>query len=324
MIEFLKDYYARHTQRITFLIILLILWGLFSIFIPRFFSIANLYNLARRMSVVGIVSIGMTIVLISQGVDLSVGSYVALSGVLVSSFMTGAPGFPEFSILVSVIITIAILGFLGLLVGISIHDLKVPSFVAGLGMMSIARGLAMIFSGGRIITGLPMEFTSVARIDIAGIPFMFIVLLIVLLLSGFVMSRTKFGRNVYTMGSSKEVARLSGINLRLNIYGIYVLNAVLSAVAGMLLAARLSSGIPSEGVMMELDAIAAAIIGGTGLSGGEGSVYGTILGAALIASLQNAGNLLGLDPFYLQVVTGLVIIVAVAMDQMRSYQAEAA
>lgn len=320
MLEKFREFYGRHTQRITFLIILLILWTLFSLFIPRFFSYANFFNLARRTAIVGIVSIGMTIVLISQGVDLSVGSYVAVSGVLVGSFLTGARGFPELPIPLAILATILVLSFLGFIVGFSIHDLKVPSFVAGLGMMSIARGLAMVLSGGRIITGLPREFTGFARMEFLGMPALFIVLLVILLGGGFLMSRTKFGRNVYTMGSSKEVARLSGINLRINTYAIYILNAILSAIAGMLLAARLSSGIPSEGVMMELDAIAASIIGGTGLSGGEGSVYGTLMGAFLIGSLQNAGNLMGLDPFYLQIVTGVVIIVAVALDQMRSQQ----
>lgn len=320
MIDNIKSFYWRHAQRITFFVILLLLWFLFSLFIPRFFSYANFFNLARRTAVVGVVSVGMTIVLISQGVDLSVGSYVALSGVLIGSFLTGARGFPELSIPLAILATFLILGFLGFIVGFAINDLKVPSFVAGLGMMSIARGLAMVLSGGRIITGLPVEFTGFARMEFLGLPSLFIVLLVIMFGSSFMMNRTKFGRNVYTIGSSKEVALLSGINLRWNYYAIYIINALLSAIAGIMLAARLSSGIPSEGVMMELDAIAAAIIGGTGLAGGEGSIYGTMMGALLIGSLQNAGNLMGLDPFYLQIATGLVIIVAVALDQLRRQQ----
>jgi ribose transport system permease protein len=201
-----------------------------------------------------------------------------------------------------------------------IYEGNVPPFIATLGMMSMARGLALLLSGGQILTGLPRTFINFAQVTFLGIPMLTIVLIVVVAVAFFVLTRTRFGRNVYTIGSSDEVARLSGINMRVNYYAIYMLNAFLSGVAGIMLTSRLSSGIPTSGNMYELDAIASVVIGGASLSGAEGSVLGTIIGALIMSTLRNGGNLLGVDPFWLRMATGLLIVLAVLFDQVRKKQ----
>lgn len=311
-IENVKDFVRRNTTEFTLLIVLAVIWGALGFVIPVFLSYPNLFNLARQTAVIGVVSIGMTLVMIAGHIDLSVGSYVAVSGVTVSLLLTAG-----YSIPVAFLLTLLLMAGLGTIVAVAVQEGGVPSFIAGLGMMSAARGFALLLTGGRIISGLPIEFTGLARTDFLGIPGLFLVLLALMFLADFVLRKTKFGRNLYTLGSGTEVAKLSGIRLRINTYAIFIINALISGLAGIMLAARLSSGVPSAGQMYELDAIAAVIIGGASLSGGAGGVYGTLLGALLMGTLRNGGNLLGLDPFYMQIATGVVVVVAVFVDQLR-------
>ncbi|AZO96705.1 ABC transporter permease [Iocasia frigidifontis] len=291
------------------------MWGVLSILSPYFLTYNNIFNLVRQTSVIAVVATGMSFVIISGGIDLSVGSIVGVSSIIISLLMVN--GVPVFG---AMIITLLIAIVLGAITGIFIYEGKVPPFIASLGMMSMARGLALLLSGGQIITGLPGSFISFAQVTVLGLPMLFVVLIIVVGISFFVLSRTRFGRNVYTIGSSDEVARLSGVNMRINYYAIYMLNAFLSAVAGIMLTSRLSSGIPTSGNMYELDAIASVVIGGASLNGAEGSVFGTVIGALIMTTLRNGGNLLGVDPFWLRIATGLLIVLAVLFDQVRKKQ----
>ncbi|RCW60350.1 MULTISPECIES: ABC transporter permease [Halanaerobium] len=311
----LLNYFKNNLSKATLFLVLFVMWGILSILSPYFFTYNNIFNLVRQTSVIAVVATGMTFVIISGGIDLSVGSIVGASGIIVSMLLiNGTP------ILLAVLITLLICLGLGAVSGMFIYEGNVPPFIATLGMMSMARGLALLLSGGQILTGLPRSFINFAQVTFLGIPMLTIVLIVVVAAAFFVLTRTRFGRNVYTIGSSDEVARLSGINMRVNYYAIYMLNAFLSGVAGIMLTSRLSSGIPTSGNMYELDAIASVVIGGASLSGAEGSVLGTIIGALIMSTLRNGGNLLGVDPFWLRMATGLLIVLAVLFDQVRKKQ----
>ncbi|WP_205739175.1 MULTISPECIES: ABC transporter permease [Halanaerobiaceae] len=309
------NYLKINVSKATLFLVLFVMWGVLSILSPYFLTYNNIFNLVRQTSVIAVVATGMSFVIISGGIDLSVGSIVGVSSIIISLLMVN--GVPVFG---AMIITLLIAIVLGAITGIFIYEGKVPPFIASLGMMSMARGLALLLSGGQIITGLPGSFISFAQVTVLGLPMLFVVLIIVVGISFFVLSRTRFGRNVYTIGSSDEVARLSGVNMRINYYAIYMLNAFLSAVAGIMLTSRLSSGIPTSGNMYELDAIASVVIGGASLNGAEGSVFGTVIGALIMTTLRNGGNLLGVDPFWLRIATGLLIVLAVLFDQVRKKQ----
>lgn len=296
----------------TLLFVILVMWGALTLMSPYFLTYHNLFNLARQTAVIAIIAVGMTFVIISGGIDLSVGSIVAVSSVVVSMLMVNGTAIP-----VAILLTLLLSCFLGLLSGIAIYDAKVPPFIATLGMMSAARGVALMFSQGRMITNIPRPFTNFAQATFLGIPSLFIVLIVVAVIGSFILNRTQFGRNVYTIGSSNEVARLSGINMRINTYGIYVLSAGLASLAGILMTSRLASGIPTSGQGDELDAIAAVVIGGASLAGAEGSILGTIIGALIMATLRNGFNLLGLDPFWMRIAIGILIVIAVFLDQFR-------
>lgn len=311
----IMNYLKINVSKATLFLVLFVMWGVLSILSPYFLTYNNIFNLVRQTSVIAVVATGMSFVIISGGIDLSVGSIVGVSSIIISLLMVN--GVPVFW---AIIITVLIAIVLGAITGIFIYEGKVPPFIASLGMMSMARGLALLLSGGQIITGLPGSFISFAQVTILGLPMLFVVLIIVVGISFFVLSRTRFGRNVYTIGSSDEVARLSGINMRANYYAIYMLNAFLSAAAGIMLSSRLSSGIPTSGNMYELDAIASVVIGGASLNGAEGSVFGTVIGALIMTTLRNGGNLLGVDPFWLRIATGLLIVLAVLFDQVRKKQ----
>jgi len=308
----IKNIIKKNFSKATLFIVLFVMWGALTFLSPYFLTYNNIFNLVRQTAVIAVVAAGMTFVIISAGIDLSVGSIVGVSGVIVSLLMVN--GVPIF---LAVLLTLLITASMGLVSGIFIYEGNVPPFIATLGMMSVARGIALMLSGGQIITGLPASFIQFAQLELVGLPVLFVVLIVVAIISHFILTRTRFGRSIYTIGSSDEVARLSGINMRLNYYAIYMLNAFLSGVAGIMLTSRLSSGIPTSGLSYELDAIAAVVIGGASLSGAEGTIIGTVIGAFIMATLRNGGNLLGVDPFWLRIATGILIVVAVLFDQIR-------
>jgi len=205
----------------------------------------------------------------------------------------------------------------GLYHGFIIYEVKIPPFIATLGSMFVIRGLVKMISGARTIARLPESFTNFAQQDIAGVPSLVILWLVLALLVHLMLRHTTFGRNIFVIGSSQEVARLSGIRMRLNIYGIYILAALLCAIAGIMLSSRISSAVPTGGTGYELTAIAAAVIGGASLSGARGSVLGTLMGTLLMGLITNAGVHLNVDPFLMQSLTGALLTIAVVIDQFR-------
>jgi ribose transport system permease protein len=295
----------------TLILILAAFFIILSFTSPSFMTLNNLSNLVRQVSIIGVVSIGMTIVIISGGIDLSVGSMVGFANILVAVLMVnGVPIIP------SIIIALAAGAALGMLNGVLIHDGRVPPFIATLGMMTAVRGLLMLISDARMIAGLPKPFLQFAQISILWVPSLFFVWLVVIALSVVMTTLMRFGRNVFAFGSNSEAARLSGISLRSTVYGVYAFSAFASSIAGILYTSRLANGIPTAGEGYELDAIAAAVVGGASLMGGEGTILGTVLGAMIIATLRNGGNLLGINPFILQIAIGVLIVVAVMIDQL--------
>jgi ribose/xylose/arabinose/galactoside ABC-type transport system permease subunit len=302
----------------TELILILIIAGIvlaMSIFTDTFISSYNITNIFRQAAIIGIIAISSTFVIISGGIDLSVGSITGLSAMLAAVLMSSdRAGLP---IWIAVGVSILVGSIVGLYHGFIIYDFKLPPFIATLGSMFVLRGVVKMVSDAQTISGLPSEFTDLARGDLFGIPWLVVIWLIVILVAAFVMKQTQFGRNIFVLGSSQEVARLSGIRMRLNVYGVYVVAAFLCALAGVMLTARLSSAIPTGGTGYELDAIAAAVIGGASLSGAKGSMLGTVLGTLLMALIVNAGVHLMIDPFVMEIVTGALLTVAVVIDQLR-------
>lgn len=300
-------------QAVSMSAILILMWFLLSLLSPYFFTIANLSEITLQTAVIGIIAAGQTLVILSGGIDLSVGSVFAASGVagglvyqstgnlwltLGATFLTGA--------------------VLGSMNGVFITRLRVPPFIATLGMLGMARGLALILSRGIPIFGLSKEYLWIGQGKLFNlIPVPTLILLVVFALVFFVARYTRFGRFVYATGSNAEAAALSGINLRRVILGTYMLSGALCAVGAVIEAARLATVQPAGGNGYELLAIGAVVIGGTSLFGGEGNVIATLIGALLETTIRNGLNLLGVNAFWQYVVNGAVIIAAVAVDQWR-------
>ena len=293
-------------------VVLLLLFTTFAVTSPVFLTANNLATLLRQSSIYGIIAIGMVFVIISSGIDLSVGSVVGLSGILAAMLIvTGLPAG------VAVAAGIAAGTLVGIVNGILVHDGKVPPFIATMGTMTIIRALIMLLTGAKMISGLPKTFTGIAQLNILGIPFLFVAWAAVIAAAIFVTKKTVFGRNIYAFGSNKEAARLSGINVRRTTYGVYAFSAFVCSIAGILLLTRLGNGVPTAGDGYELDAIAAAVVGGASLDGGEGSVMGAVLGAMIMATLRQGGTLLGVNSFILEIVIGSLIVIAVLLDKLR-------
>jgi ribose transport system permease protein len=285
----------------------IVLW----ILSPHFLTLSNLLNVAEQTSINAVVAIGMTFVILSGGIDLSVGSIVALSGVVLGTGLAG--GQP---LALALTLALATAAAAGLANGALVSWGRLPPFIVTLGTMSIARGIALLVTEGRPVSGFGSAFRAVATGRIGYIPAPIIITVIAYAAAHFVLTRTTFGRYVYALGGNEEATRLSGVPIRLHKTMIYGVSGLTSGVAAVMLTARLNSAQPIAGNMYELDAIAATVIGGTSLMGGDGSVGGTLVGALIMGVLRNGLNLLGVSSFLQQVVIGSVIIVAVLIDTM--------
>jgi len=276
---------------------------------PYFLTLSNLLNVAEQTSINAIVAVGMTFVILSAGIDLSVGSIVALSGVVLGTVLqAGQP-------LVVALPAALAAGFAcGLANGALIGWGRLPPFIVTLGTMSIARGAALLVTEGRPISGFDASFRLLATGRIGFLPAPILVMAIVYLVAHVVLARTSFGRYVYAIGGNEEATRLSGVAVRFHKTMIYGVSGLTSAVAAVVLTARLNAAQPIAGIMYELDAIAATVIGGTSLMGGEGTLGGTLVGALIMGVLRNGLNLLGVSSFLQQIVIGAVIVVAVLLD----------
>jgi ribose transport system permease protein len=292
------------------LAILLVLFVLLSFASPTFLTIRNLSNLGRQTSINGIVALGMTFVIISGGIDLSVGAVVGLSGMVAAILMSHGV-----SVVVAMLAAIGVSALVGVINGAVIFYGRVPPFIATLGTMTVARGVIMLISGAAMVAGLPRSFTGFSQAEYLKIPSMILVWAAIAVIAFVITRWTVFGRNIYTIGSNLEAARLSGIDVARTTIGVYVLCPVFAGVAGILFASRIANGVPTAGQGYELEAIAAAVIGGASLSGAEGSILGTVIGAIIMQLLRNGGNLLSINPFILEILIGSLIVVTVMLDQ---------
>jgi ribose transport system permease protein len=293
---------------------LILLCAVFALLSPYFLSIRNGLNVIDQVTVLGIMAIGMTAVIIIGGIDLSVGSTLALS-MMVMGWLANDKGLPfPAAIALAVVVGAAC----GLVNGLLVTRAKLPPFIATLATMTIARGLANIITNGEQIVGYPDWFTALSTERHLGFLSATVALFIVLVLISWVSLQYRaVGRNLYAIGGSREVARLAGIHVDGLTTGVYVVAGALSGIAGVVFAARLDSSQPSAGLGYELDAIAAVVIGGASLSGGIGGIGGTVVGVLIIGVLHNGLNLVGVSPFIQQIIVGAVIAIAVGFDSLR-------
>ncbi|TBB06265.1 ABC transporter permease [Rhizobium ruizarguesonis] len=290
-----------------------------------FLTGGNISNVLLQTSINGVLAIGMTFVILTRGIDLSVGSVVALAGIVSASFSTtsataaiaGAPYPVAIGLAVGILVGVAC----GAISGAIVSRFSVPAFVATLGMLSAARGLTLIYGGGRPVPALTPAFRWIGTGDVIGIPAPVIILAVVFAASWWILSRTRFGRYIYAVGGNPHAAKTSGIDIGRIRFIVYVISGGLAGLAGMLLSARTGSALPQAGIAYELDAIAAVVIGGTSLSGGVGRVTGTLIGALIIGVMNNGLDLMGIQSYYQQVLKGALIVGAVMLDQKRTYGA---
>ena len=288
---------------------------------PNFLKTSNLLNIANQIAVIAIIAIGMTLVIITAGIDLSVGSLIAFSAVICCWLIRQWIGGPEATILgmvVASLLAITACGGLGLFSGSMIAYFGVPSFVASLGMMMVASGLAYMISGGLSIYQIPSSFDWLGRGDsFLGIPNAVVLMVLLYVAAHFLMSRTTAGRYVYAVGGNAEAARLSGVPVKKVILWVYACSGMLAGLGGVVMASQFRSGDPKYGLMYELYVIAAVVVGGTSLAGGRGKVFGTLIGAFIIAVIQNGMNLTGVQSYTQKVVLGLVLLAAVLLDMLK-------
>ncbi len=291
-----------------FVLVILVL----SFLSDAFLTTRNVLNIIRQTSIHGIMAVGMTFVILTAGIDLSVGSILALAGVLCADLEH--KGLPVFLI---VLITLLIGAVLGLLNGLVITKGKVTPFVVTLGMMSIARGLALIYAGGYPISGFGKPFRYIGSGHLLGIPVPIVIFAVTIMIAAVVLRHTRLGRYIYAIGGNEETVKLSGINSDIYKTIAYTISGVTSALGAVVLTSRLNAGEPIAGTGYELDVIASVVIGGTSLMGGRGSVWGTLIGALLIGTINNGMNLLGISSYWQAVVKGLIIVSAVLLDRLR-------
>jgi ribose/xylose/arabinose/galactoside ABC-type transport system permease subunit len=276
----------------------------------EFATVGNLTNVARQVSINAVISAGMTFVIITAGIDLSVGSLVALAGCVGMIVLNWTD-----SSIIGVMAGIALAGLSGAVTGAIIAWTRIPAFIVTLAGLTILRGLALIITGGSPIIKFEGGFRFLGQGVLWGLPVPVLIMGAVMLAMHIVLTRTAFGAHVYAVGGNEEASRLSGINVAITKLRVYTIGGLLTGLAGMILMGRLSSAQPNTGEGFELDAIAAVIIGGTSLMGGRGTIWGTLVGAMVIGILNNGFNLMAVDAHYQLVAKGVIILLAVLLDQ---------
>lgn len=299
---------SRAVATLFVLAVLCIALGLLS---PNFFTTNNWANILRQTSVTAIAATGMTLVIVTGGIDLSIGSTLAFSAVILGSSMLGLGSMP-----IAILLCLLTGTIIGLLNGVLIAKLKLPPFIVTLGMMSVARGGALVFSGGVSYSLRDPVFRQIGDGAVLGIPIPAIILLVIALGTHVFLTKTKVGYYIFALGGNEEASRLSGINVQKIKVLVYGFAGFAAALAAVVISARLGSGQPIGGNLLELDAIAAVVIGGTSLSGGVGTVLGSIIGAVIMTVIKNGLNLLNVNPFWQQIAVGLAVITAVAIDKI--------
>jgi len=284
-----------------------------SLLSPDFLRLSNLINVMRQVTVIAIMTAGMTFVILTAGIDLSVGSILGLTSCIMAGLIKSL-GIP---VCLSVGAGLLLGALLGATNGLLITKARLPPFIATLGMMSVARGLAYVYTHGAPIYGLPSSFRFLGEGMWGPLPFPVLLMVLVFSTAHLVLTRTRLGRYAYAIGGNEEATRLSGVPVDRYKLWVYCISGFLAAVSGAILAARLDSAVPVAGTGSELDVIAAVVIGGTSLMGGEGKVTGSLIGALIMGVVRNGLNLLLVSPYWQSVVIGLIILLAVAVDLLR-------
>ena len=292
---------------------------------PAFVSSTNLINIVRQMSIVGLIALGVTGVIVSAGIDLSSGSVVGLTAVVAAS-MAQTPDYAaafypglQLPLIVPLIAACAVGALVGLINGSLVAKARIPPFIATLGTYTAIRGVAMLYTGGRPISNLTDDYNFIGQGDVFGLPVPILILVIMAIVTHILYAHTKFGKYIYAIGGNEQAARVSGINAARYKMLIYVYASFLAGLAGVVVSSRIGSGQPGLGVGYELDAIAAAVIGGTSLSaGGIGTVAGTIIGALIIGVLNNTLDLMNVSAYWQQIIKGCIIVGAVILDQLKN------
>ncbi len=303
------------------LLFLIVLWMVLGISSPYFFSPANIITLALQTSVLALVAMGQSFTMLTAGIDLSVGSMIALTGALAAGLAAQGSTLPTGTLagqglppLVALLLALVAGALLGSMNGLLVVRGGMPPFIATLAMLAIARGLTLVYTGGYVIPATDPTLTFLGTANIGPLPVAVVATLIAFIILSFILTQTRFGLHVYAVGGNAETARLAGVKVSRVLVAVYVLSGLMAAIGGIILMGRLNSAQPNVGVGFELDTIAASVIGGVSLFGGVGSMQGTLVGAFIIGTLSNGMNLLGIDPYLQQVIKGLVFMVAVAWD----------
>lgn len=293
------------------LIGLLIIIIKFSFLSPVFFTIPNLLNILQQSSINALIALGMTLVIISGGIDLSVGPAAALSAVLGATMMVAGVPVP-----LAILATLGIGAICGVFSGSLVAYAGLQPFIVTLGGLSLFRAIALIYTGGNPVFGIPTEFRSLINSEIFGIPTPIVIVAVIALVLWTVMNKTPLGEYILAVGGNEEAARVAGVPVKRTKVTVFVISGTLASLASLILIGRLGAAEPTIGNLWELDAIAAAAIGGASLMGGKGSVVGTIIGAIILGALRNGLTLLNIQAFYQLLATGLIIIIAMLIDRV--------
>lgn len=304
-------------RRFGLLLAIILLAAVLSGLSEQFLTMQNVLNLLLQATVNATIAAGMTLVILTAGIDLSVGSVLALTAVVTADVLQMGVPVP-----LAVLAGLGLGAAVGVVNGLLITHGRIPPFITTLGMMTLARGLALSYAGGQPITGLPDAFRGIGITLILGIPSPVWITALIYGVGIFLLSRTTLGRYVYAIGNNPVAARVAGLPVRATTIAVYAVSGMLAALAGMILVARLDSAQPVMGIRYELDAIAAVVVGGAALTGGEGTLWGTVLGALIMAMIANAINILNVSPFYAQVLQGGVIIAALLIHSFGRRRAQ--
>ncbi len=305
------------------IIALIILYAILMVVAPSFFNPSNLVNVVRQASTMIIIGIGITFILSAGIIDLSVGSLACMGAIIGSSFLTGQAGggmeMPIFPLAAAVIVGIVVPALFGSINGLVITKLNLPPFIVTMAMMEAARGIILVFTKGYPVSNLPEKAINIGRGSAMGIPYTVYITIVLLIIFGSILSRTKFGRHVYAVGGNEECARLSGVKVEKVKIILYILNGALAGIAGLLVAFRMASAQISIGETYGMDAITACCLGGTPLGGGKGYMIGTVLGSLFLVSLSTGFNLMGVNIYWQQIIKGVVLVVAIAMSSKEQF-----
>lgn len=293
--------------------ILIIMCAALTIITPNFLKVRNLLNIVKQISIYAIMGCGLTMVIITGGIDLSAGAVVAVAG-MVFGTLNMTMGIP---MIAAIILTLLVGALIGMFNGSMVAFFNIPAFVATLGSKLALFGIALIIND-KPISGFDQSFLFLGQGSFCGIPVLIFFLLVVGMISHYLLKHTKFGRYVYAIGGNSEAARVSGINIRKTLVSVYVYNGILQALAGILLASRIMTSSPNSGDGFEMEGITGAVIGGASLAGGSGTIMGTIIGTLIVGVLNNGLDLMLVDAYTQQVLKGMIIIAAVIFDQIKN------